>query len=77
MTSDKLTETMQRDFHSNRRKIYKRIMKPVRWNGQDFESGRALLRHLKLEMHTSIAQYIKGGKPLKGHVPEYIKAVVV
>lgn len=53
--------------------VHKKQMKPVKWNGLEFESGAALARHLRLVNHYAISNYIKNKKPLKGYVPEFIK----
>lgn len=70
---DKLKETIERCHHDSRRKIWKKNSKPVKWNGQIFESGVALVRHLKLPNINIVSVYIKAKRKLKGFVPELVK----
>lgn len=55
-------DKFERDFHNNRRRAYKKISKKVIYDNQEFESGRALSRFLKLEGHSSIYRIIKQGE---------------
>lgn len=52
--------------------IHKKQMKPVRWNGQDFESRAKLASRLKYASSATVINAIKNKTPLKGHVPEAI-----
>lgn len=56
----------------NQRRIYKKIRKPVRWNGMTFECASALARHLKL-CPRSVSGYIYRKIKLQGYVPMQIK----
>lgn len=71
--SDKKKDAqIDKNFYSARRKIMKeKIMKPVRWNGLEFESAAALGRHLRSGIH-DISGYIRRKRKLRGHVPVYI-----
>ena len=67
-----MSDIYERNHAINLRKAYKKIRKPVRWNNQEFESARALGRHLKLANHDSVSGYIKRKLKLKDFIPEYI-----
>ena len=72
-TKEQKEEYLERGFHSNQRKAWKKARKPVTWNGMEFESARALGRYLKLSNHDMVTSYIKSGTKLKGYVPEFIR----
>lgn len=63
---------LNRCHAENRSKVYKKIRKPVLWNGIKFESMERLRGHLKLLSTSNIQQAIKKKRPLKGHIPEFI-----
>lgn len=63
---------MERGFQAAVKKAYKKRMKAVRWNEEEFESCRALARHL-LVSSEHVGKCIRGGKEIKGHIPELIK----
>lgn len=73
MTDEKLHESIERSYNECRRKVYKKIRKPVEWNGQRFESMAALGRHLKLSQSSTVSYYIRNKWKLKGFVPKIIK----
>ena len=73
MTNEKLQKTIEHSHSRDLRKIYKKISKPVEWNGKSFESGAALGRYLKLDQSSVVSQYIKNKSKLKGFVPKFIK----
>ena len=71
--SNKMSETIERHHARNMRRVSKKISKTVVWNNLEFESGRALARHLKMSSPNNVYNYIKKKMNLKGHVPYYGK----
>ena len=62
----------EKSHRSNMKKVHKKISKAVIFNGDYFESGRELARHLKLSDPNSIYVAIKKGS-YKGKLIAYVK----
>lgn len=69
-----MNDKFERAFANGRRAAYRKHIKPVTWNGLEFESGSALAKHLKMGDTTNITSYVRLKKPIKGHVPTYNKS---
>ena len=52
--------------------VNKRLRKPVRWNGMEFESLTKLGNYLGYDQPSNVGSYIRAKKPLKGHYAEFI-----
>lgn len=76
MSDKKLMEKIERSHSKKQRELYKKISKPVEWNGQIFESRVALARHLKLDHSSMVSVYIGLKRKLKGFVPKSIEKVL-
>lgn len=59
-----------RDWNESRRKVYKKISKPVKWNGETFESIRALARFHGEFTGSNIHRAIREKRPYRGHMVE-------
>jgi len=65
-------ENSNRGFHNARRKLTKRMMKPVEWNDMKFESLSALGRYLGYDGAANLGARIRDKKLIKGHLGEYV-----
>ena len=59
--TDRAQETIERSFNAKKRSVHKSQCKKVLYDGNIYESGRALARHLKMSHASSIYQGIKKG----------------
>lgn len=59
-----------RDWNESRRRVYKKIAKPVRWNGEIFSSIRALARRHGEFTGSNIHRALREKKPYRGHIVE-------
>lgn len=73
MPTKKDEETFERHHAINRRRVYSKRRKRIRWNGIEFDSQVELGRYLKLPNHKDVSGYIKRKSLLKGHLVERIK----
>lgn len=61
----------ERDFQVNRRNVYSKISRKVKYDGIEFMSGAALARYLKLPSPTTVYAAIKRGE-YKGKKISYL-----